>query len=403
MKDKQYKNEAFLNDFVPSLSKYMTIVTLTEALLQRPTLKPGQILRDRTLCGFCIKIGKRTHSFLVATSVCGKQTRIYLGRWPLLSIDEARENALPILRSCRSGQMPTKVMSGKLPTLWEALPGYAKAKGIKASSLKRYESIIRTHFADWQHSSVIALGEAAFAEHCQKFSRSTGNAVVDVGRGLISAMIKYLNAIYGLTLISPFDKLAAAGLMPEHAQPRSRKLQESDLPAWYKAVCALPEKQRDYLMLVALTGLRRDEGKNIKCAHVDWNTELLHIPETKNGDAHILAITPRMQIILKRRCEGLSSGDELFAGMSAEHVAEMATRVGAPKFMLHDLRKLLATIGEKLGYSDTILRRILNHRAKRSDTLHRHYVSLTAKDVVVAFTAIQNALLGLMEAPQVSL
>ena len=39
MKDKQYKNEAFLNDFVPSLSKYMTIVTLTEALLQRPTLK----------------------------------------------------------------------------------------------------------------------------------------------------------------------------------------------------------------------------------------------------------------------------------------------------------------------------------------------------------------------------
>lgn len=402
MKDKQYKNEAFLYDFVPSLSKYMTIVTLTEALLQRPTLKPGQILRDKTLCGFCIKIGKRTHSFLVATSVCGKQARIYLGRWPLLTVDEAREKALPIIRTCRSGQMPAKVMSGKLPTLWEALPNYAKAKGIKASSLKRYESMIRTHFADWQHTSVITLGDAAFAEHCQKFAQSRGNAIVDVGRGLISAMIKYLNAIYGLTLISPFDKLAAAGLMPEHAQPRSRKLQESDLPTWYKAVCALPEKQQDYLMLIAFTGLRRDEGKNIRYEHVDWNTELLHIPETKNGDAHILAITPRMKLILKRRCEGLTSGDELFAGMSAEHVAEMATRVGAPKFMLHDLRKLLATIGEKMGYSDTILRRILNHRAKRSDTLHRHYVSLTAKDVVIAFTAIQDALFSLMDTPQES-
>lgn len=402
MKDKQYKNEAFLYDFVPSLSKYMTIVTLTEALLQRPTLKPGQILRDKTLCGFCIKIGKRTHSFLVATSVCGKQARIYLGRWPLLTVDEAREKALPIIRTCRSGQMPAKVMSGKLPTLWEALPNYAKAKGIKASSLKRYESMIRTHFADWQHTSVITLGDAAFAEHCQKFAQSRGNAIVDVDRGLISAMIKYLNAIYGLTLISPFDKLAAAGLMPEHAQPRSRKLQESDLPTWYKAVCALPEKQQDYLMLIAFTGLRRDEGKNIRFEHVDWNTELLHIPETKNGDAHILAITPRMKLILKRRCEGLTSGDELFAGMSAEHVAEMATRVGAPKFMLHDLRKLLATIGEKMGYSDTILRRILNHRAKRSDTLHRHYVSLTAKDVVIAFTAIQDALFSLMDTPQES-
>lgn len=400
MKDKQYKNEAFLNDFVPSLSKFMTIVTLTDALLQRPTLKPGQILRDKVLCGFCIKIGKRTHSFLVATSVGGKQARIYLGRWPLLSIDEAREKALPILRSCRSGEMPAKVMRGKLPTLWESLPNYAKAKGIRSSSLRRYESIVRTHFTDWKGSSVLALGEAAFAEHCQKFAQSKGNAVVDVGRGLISALIKYLNAIYGLSLVSPFDKLAAAGLLPEHAQPRIRKLQEADMPCWYKAVATLPEKQRDYLMLIAFTGLRRDECRYIRVEHVDWDAELLHIPETKNGDAHSLALTPRIYEILKRRCAGLSPSDELFSGVSADHVAEMANRAGAPKFMLHDLRKLLATIGEKQGYSDTVLRRILNHRAKRSDTLHRHYVSLSAQDVAISFAAIQDALFSLMNAQQ---
>lgn len=112
----------------------MSIVTLTDALLQRPNLQPGQILRDRMLCGFCIKLGKRTHSFLVATSVGGKQTRIYLGRLPLLSVDEARKMSLPTLRSSRSGHMPAKVMRGKLPTLWESLPTYAKAKGIRPSS-----------------------------------------------------------------------------------------------------------------------------------------------------------------------------------------------------------------------------------------------------------------------------
>ena len=376
----------------------MAIVTLSDTLLQRLTPKAGQILRDKLLCGFCIKIGKRSHSFLVATSVGGKQTRIYLGRWPLLSVDEAREKALPILRSCRSGQIPAKITPGKLPTLWEALPAYAKAKGIKPSSLRRYQSMVRTHFADWKDTSVIALGEAAFAEHCQKFAQLKGNAIVDVGRGLISAMIKYLNAIYGLTLSSPFDKLAAAGLLPEHAQPRNRKLQETDLPGWYKAVSTLAEKQRDYLMLIAFTGLRRDECKNIRCEHVDWDEELLHIPDTKNGDAHVLAHTPRIKEILKRRCSGLLPCDELFSGVSADHVAEMAHRAGSPKFMLHDLRKLLATVGEKQGHSDTVLRRILNHRAKRSDTLHRHYVSLTAKDVSIALAAIQDSLFALMEA-----
>jgi integrase len=377
----------------------MTIIALSDALLQRLTPKYGQILRDKMLCGFCIKLGKRSHSFLVSTSAGGKQVRIYLGRWPLLSVDEAREIALPILRSCRAGQMPGKVMKGKIPTIWEALPSYAKAKGIQPSSLKRYESIIRIHFSEWKDSSVMARGEAAFAEYCQKFSRSTGNAVVDVGRGLISSLIKYLNAVYGLSIISPFDKLAAAGLMPEHARPRERKLQESDLPSWYKAVKTLPEKQHDYLMLVAFTGLRRDECKYIKSENVDWDAGLLHIPKTKNGDPHALFVTPRMQEILMRRCAGLSPSDELFSGVSAEHVADMAHRAGAPQFMLHDLRKLLATIGEKQGYSDTVLRRILNHRAKRSDTLHRHYVSLTAKDVAIAFAAIQDALFNLMEIP----
>ena len=374
----------------------MAIVTLSDGLLQRLTPKPGQVLRDKILCGFCIKLGKRTHNFLVATSVSGKQTRIYLGRWPLLTVDEAREMALPILRTCRSGQMPAKVIGGKLPTLWEVLPAYAKAKGIQPSSLKRYESIIRTHFANWKDTTITSIGEAGFAEHCQKFSESNGNAVVEIGRGLITAMIKYINAIYGLSIISPFYKLAAAGLLRDRAQPRIRKLQEEDLPSWYKAVNILPEKQRDYLMLLAFTGLRRDECRFIRKEHVDWDAGLLHIPKTKNGDPHALSLTPRIQDILVRRCDGLSANDELFLGVSAEHVAEMANRAGAPKFMLHDLRKLLATMGEKLGYSDTVLRRILNHRAKRSDTLHRHYVSLTAKDVAIAFAAIQDTLLHLM-------
>ena len=296
-------------------------------------------------------------------------------------MDEARERAMPILRSCRSGQMPTTVMRGKLPTLWEALPAYAKAKDIQPSSLKRYESFIRTHFAKWKDSSVTELGETSFAAHCQSFSRTKGNALVDVGRGLVSSLIKYINAVHGLTLSSPFDKLAAAGLLPEHAQPRSRKLQESDLSLWYRAVNTLPEKQRDYLMLIAFTGLRRDECRNIKVENVAWDSGLLHIPKTKNGDPHMLSITPRLKSILTRRCHGLSLHDEIFSGVSAEHIAEMAHRAGAPKFMLHDLRKLLATIGEKQGCSDTVLRRILNHRAKRSDTLHRHYVSLSANDV----------------------
>jgi hypothetical protein len=64
--------------------------------------------------------------------------------------------------------------------------------------------------------------------------------------------------------------------------------------------------------------------------------------------------------------------------------------------MLHDLRKLVATEGEKLGLSSEVLRRILNHTAPKSDVLHPHYVSLGVTDVVVPLGRIQETLLGLM-------
>lgn len=109
---------------------------------------------------------------------------------------------------------------------------------------------------------------------------------------------------------------------------------------------------------------------------------------TKNGRPHSLPITPLMREILERRCVGLGPDDELFAGVSAEHLYNMAMRVGSPRFMLHDLRKLVATVGEKLGLSSAVLRRILNHTAPKTDILHRHYVGLSVGDVFEPMMAL---------------
>ena len=63
--------------------------------------------------------------------------------------------------------------------------------------------------------------------------------------------------------------------------------------------------------------------------------------------------------------------------------------------MLHDLRKLVATVGQKLGLGDAVLRRILSHTAPKFDVLHRHYVGLNECDVARVLAQIQEALVGL--------
>ena len=85
----------------------------------------------------------------------------------------------------------------------------------------------------------------------------------------------------------------------------------------------------------------------------------------------------------------LKPEDFLFKGVSAEHLWNMAQRQGAPRFMLHDLRKMVATVGQKLGLGDAVLRRILNHTAPKTDVLNRHYVGLTGDDVREGLERIQ--------------
>lgn len=194
-----------------------------------------------------MRLNARKRTFLIATSVCGKQFRMMLGHWPLMTVDEARTKAMEVLRQCRNGETPSRRVTLNLPTMREAYAGYCLAKKIKVSSQKRYDSFFRTHFGDWLDQPVSHMAHDAFRERCHYFAQTKGSAVVELGRGVIGALVKYVNAVHVLALESPFVELAATGLLPERSKPRARVLQESELPAWRAAVDQLGEKQRDFL------------------------------------------------------------------------------------------------------------------------------------------------------------
>ncbi len=77
---------------------------------------------------------------------------------------------------------------------------------------------------------------------------------------------------------------------------------------------------------------------------------------------------------------------------SVPSTSPAAMRAGAPRFMLHDLRKLVATVGQRIGVSDAVMRRILNHTAPKTDVLHRHYLALGVGDIAEPLEKIQQIL-----------
>ena len=371
----------------------MPIVLIGEALLRRSTISDGTILRDRVLSGFCVRMNARKRTFRVATSIAGKQFRMNLGYWPMLSVEDARARAMEVLAQCRKGERPQRsTRPVTLPTLREVHSAYCAAKRLKASSKESYASFFRTHFAEWLDRPIGDMAGSDFFDHCQVFAQTKGAAVVELGRGVVGASMKYANAVYDLDLVPPFTKLATMGLMPDRAKPRARVLQEVDLPAWWQAIHKLGEPQRDFLLLTLYTGLRLSEARELRRAQIDLSGGVLSVPMTKNGKPHSLPITPMMRAILDRRCAGLQPEGVLFAGVSADHLSKMAARVGSPAFMLHDLRKMLATVGTRLAVGDAVLRRVLNHTPPKSDVLHRHYVELKIQDIHAPLERIQEHL-----------
>jgi hypothetical protein len=53
----------------------VAIVLISESLLCRTTICDGRILRVRVLSGFGVRLNARERTFLIATSVSGKQFR----------------------------------------------------------------------------------------------------------------------------------------------------------------------------------------------------------------------------------------------------------------------------------------------------------------------------------------
>ena len=103
----------------------MPIVTFSEPLLQRLCATDRRILRDKIVCGFCLQLNKRSKTFLVATSVQGKQLRMTLGRWPLVSVEEARGLAIRLCENAaRDGQRANQRGAGCCQSSRRRFGGY---------------------------------------------------------------------------------------------------------------------------------------------------------------------------------------------------------------------------------------------------------------------------------------
>jgi integrase len=376
----------------------MPSVKLTQRYID--SLEPSEKLKvyfDQGLRGFGVYTTKNAKTYFIQARVNGKEKKRTIGKAALIKLDAARTEAREILAKMAKGIDPDaeKIKESlEAITLQETIDRFVEVRAIKASTINNYKTLLRLYASDWLEMPIGSITKEMIAQRHSGIGKEFGEASAN---GLMRTIRSLYNFAYILTdekiPPNPVRRLSQARQWYK-VERRRTILKPHELKPWRDAAKLIENVViRDYLLLTIFTGLRKQEGLQLKWSNVDMRDRSFTIPDTKNGRPHTLPMSsflyrlfeqlqarrineyvfpgpgaaghlvePKKQLdFIEHQTQlmlnGVESQDELDRKI-AEHPDDVVPGI---KFCLHDLRRTFITIAESLDIPYAALKRLLNH------------------------------------------
>ena len=120
--------------------------------------------------------------------------------------------------------------------------------------------------------------------------------------------------------------------------------------------CSVNSTVADYLLLLLFTGLRKNEGLQLRWSAIDFEAKTL-CTDTKTQKNHTLPLSDYLIKLLKKRHDS-AINDYVFPGHKAKrylveprNYVNIVIEDSGIQFMLHDLRRTFITSAERLDIS----------------------------------------------------
>lgn len=364
-------------------------VNFTKELLQSlPIPEAGKraIYLDKKTTGLQIRVTSTgTKTFSIFRRIKGGQPeRVTLGRFPAMTIEQARKLAARINAEIEEGASPAQVKRVKRqePTFAELFEEYGDRHGKKKRSWATDQSLYTNHLKPLTRLKISAVTKANVSRLLSDVERhGLSGATVNNIRALISSV--YSRAIeWGYTTDNP-----VLGIKTRAKMKRDRFLQKDELPRFFESLAAEPNsKLRDFILLALLTGARRSNLLSMRWADVRMDEAIWRIPMTKNGTPQNVALSPEAVAILRDR-KGVADNGAVFvfpSGSRSGHIEEpkkavirVMDRAGIPYgrksengVTLHDLRRTLGSWQAITGASLPIIGKSLNHLSPQATQIY---------------------------------
>lgn len=337
-----------------------TNLRLTDIVVRSlpPPERGAKVYPDDQIDGFGVRVSQGGTKAFVLTHGRSRE-RITLGRYPIVSLADARAEAKRLLAERTLGKHRLQRMSFE-----DALRLYVTTHLIQKTrpiTAKGTEALIRNHFGRLKGKSledVRAQDITAVTDKLLAKSQpgAAGHAFTAI-KGFLrwSVRRRYLQH-------DPIEGIES----PAKAVSRERVLDDAELRQ-VLAACRTDGVYGRFVRLLALTGQRRGEIAALERAWINPEAQTITLPKqkTKNhrdhtfpyGDqvAELLEMLPKEGLLFPAR-----GRDVPFTGFSkSKRVFDKACSI--EPWTLHDLRRTFATGLQRLGVRIEVTESLLNH------------------------------------------
>lgn len=319
---------------------------------------------------------KGTKTFFIRKRVSGRDEKIILGRFPDISIEQARKLAQVNKGEVAKGFNPNteKKRLKQEITLKLLFDEYLDRYAKKHKKTWKYdEQQFNRYLSTWQYKKLTTIQKQDIERLHQRIGEEHGKYAANRLLSLLKTMFNKAKE-WGWGGDNP-----AKGVKKFREKSRDRFLQPNELPKFFKALAQeTNETIKDYVWLSLLTGARKSNVLSMRWDEINFTRKVWHIIETKNYDSVDIPLVKEALEILKRRKKG-SNSQWVFPSDTSKsgHLIDpkrvwqrVLENAGIENLRIHDIRRTLGSYQAITGSSLLIIGKTLGHKSQQATQIY---------------------------------